>query len=308
MIRNEDFFMLRWGQPDFIREHIALNSKDYITGYFVGSETYIPADDYFTAKENVSWTYAFERQWMFYKQWGRLLYNPDTPDDCFVSRFESRFHENGNALFKAQSLVGRIPLIVASYWNATWDYSLYSEGMISIMGEQDTTAIISLKQIAEKMPMDTVLMSVKEYVSIIKDNPSLSNKITPLEMADSIESFCLRAMDLVSSVQTDENIDLMYEKTDILTWANLGLYFAHKLRSAVAYQQFVNSLEPDYHAKAVSHLEKASKCWGKVSSLTTELYNVVPLQHYNRNKDKYFHWNKVFEEVKAELEWLKNEL
>ncbi|MCK4920881.1 MAG: hypothetical protein KAS71_07535, partial [Bacteroidales bacterium] len=99
MVRNEDFFMLRWGQPDFIREHIALNSKDYITGYFVGSETYIPADDYFTAKENVSWTYAFERQWMFYEQWGRLLYNPDTPDDFFADEFESRFPGNGNALF-----------------------------------------------------------------------------------------------------------------------------------------------------------------------------------------------------------------
>lgn len=307
MIRNEDFFMLRWGQPDFIREHIALNSKDYITGYFVGSETYIPADDYFTAKENVSWTYAFERQWMFYEQWGRLLYNPDTPDDIFSREFESRFPGNGNALFKAQSLVGRIPLIVGSYWNATWDYSLYSEGMISIMGEQDTTALISIRQIAEKIPMDTVLMSVKEYVNIIEDNTLLSNKITPLEMADSIESFCLRAIDLVSSVQTGENTDLMYEKTDILTWANLGLYFAHKLRSAVDYQQFVISQEPDYHAKAVSHLEKATKCWEKVASLTTEMYKEVPLQHYNRNKDKYFHWNKMFEAVKAEHEWLKNE-
>ena len=72
---------------------------------------------------------------MFYEQWGRLLYNPDTPDDFFAGEFESRFPGNGNALFKAQSLVGRIPLIVGSYWNATWDYSLYSEGMISIMGE-----------------------------------------------------------------------------------------------------------------------------------------------------------------------------
>ena len=127
-------------------------------------------------------------------------------------------------------------------------------------------------------------------------------------MADSIESFCLRAIGLVSSVQTGENTDLMYEKTDILTWANLGLYFSHKLRSAVDYHQFVISQEPDYHAKAVSHLEEASKCWEKVASLTTELYKEVPLQHYNRNKDKYFHWNKLFEAVEAEREWLKNQI
>ena len=31
-------------------------------------ETYIPALDHFTAvKEKVGWTWAFERQWLFYK-------------------------------------------------------------------------------------------------------------------------------------------------------------------------------------------------------------------------------------------------
>ena len=51
-VRNEDFFALRWGVPDFIRQHIALNgTQDYVGGYFVGSETYIPALDYFTARE-----------------------------------------------------------------------------------------------------------------------------------------------------------------------------------------------------------------------------------------------------------------
>ena len=51
-VRNEDFFALRWGVPDFIRQHIALNGvQDYVGGYFIGSETYIPALDYFTAIE-----------------------------------------------------------------------------------------------------------------------------------------------------------------------------------------------------------------------------------------------------------------
>ncbi|MFL6617292.1 MAG: glycoside hydrolase family 20 zincin-like fold domain-containing protein, partial [Povalibacter sp.] len=41
MARNEDFFALRWGVPDFIREHIALNGvQDFVGGYFIGSETY----------------------------------------------------------------------------------------------------------------------------------------------------------------------------------------------------------------------------------------------------------------------------
>lgn len=308
MARNEDFFMLRWGQPDFIREHISLNSEEHITGYFVGSETYIPALDYFTAKGNVDWKYAFDRQWMFYKQWGRLLYNPETPDDLFANEFESRFPGEGNILFEAQSLVGRIPLIVGSYWNATWDYALYSEGMLSIMGKQDTTSLISLQQIVNKNPMDTLLMSVKEYVNREENNGIMSsNKITPIEMADSIEAFCSRAIDLVSDIQAGENIDLLYEKTDILCWANLGLYLGNKLRAAVEYQIFTNTGSQKAHEQSVKHLEKATKNWAEVVYLTRDVYKIVPLQHYNRNKDKYFHWSKVYSQVKNELEWLKNE-
>ena len=48
MIRNEDFFILRWGQPDFIRAHIGQNTKPYVNGYFVGSEGYIPANSFKT--------------------------------------------------------------------------------------------------------------------------------------------------------------------------------------------------------------------------------------------------------------------
>jgi hypothetical protein len=87
MMRNEDFFMLRWGQPEFIRRHIAENAQPYVNGYYVGSECYIPAKDYITSLKGSGYTYAFERQWMFYKNWGRLLYNPHTPDTVFEQAF-----------------------------------------------------------------------------------------------------------------------------------------------------------------------------------------------------------------------------
>lgn len=308
MVRNEDFFMLRWGQPDFIRKHIALNSQEHVGGYFVGSETYIPAVDYFTAKEKGLWKYAFERQWMFYEQWGRLLYNPRLPDAFFEASFESRFPVHGEQLFTAQALVGRVPLIIASYWNASWDYSLYSEGMISIMGNE-TTRLLSLQQLAEKIPMDTTYMGVREFVHLRGfEGNGPYGKITPLEMADSIQEFCTRAIQLVSDIQTGNNVDLLYEKSDIETWAYLGLYFAHKLRSAVDYLEFTVSANPGNHQAAIQHLEEATKCWEQVSMITSGIYKTVPLQHYNRNEDKYFHWNKVYDEVLNELNWLTNEV
>jgi hypothetical protein len=38
MMRNEDFFCLRWAQTEFIREHLRMNVHPYVGGYFIGSE------------------------------------------------------------------------------------------------------------------------------------------------------------------------------------------------------------------------------------------------------------------------------
>jgi hypothetical protein len=92
-MRNEDIFVLRWGQPDFVREFVQRQeSRDYVGGAFIGSECYIPALD-FISKEgpHKTWQWAFQRQWLFYTVWGQLLYDPATPDSKFEALFAARF-------------------------------------------------------------------------------------------------------------------------------------------------------------------------------------------------------------------------
>jgi hypothetical protein len=304
MMRNEDFFALRWGQPDFIREHIAKNGQPYVNGYFVGSECYIPAKDYITALPNTSIRYAFERQWMFYKEWGRLLYNPATPDAVFSDAFEGRFPGKGRQLFDAQKKVSRIPLIVASYWNATWDFTLYSEGMMSIM-DQDSVKLISLTDMCRKMPMSPAYQGIKDFVA--GGMKSVHRRITPVQLADSIDSFCKSAIKEIESISAGTNINLLYEVSDIKVWANLGMYFSNKLKSAIDYQQYVNSGDQKYLKLSINWLEKATVHWHQVVEITTPLYKIMPLVHYEKSKDKLFHWSKVEKEVNAELVWLKGQ-
>lgn len=303
MMRNEDFFVLRWGDPNFIRRHLQLNVHPYVNGYYIGSETYIPAKDYITSLPNTSYKYAFERQWMFYKVWGRLLYNPDTSDDLFSDDFEMRFPGHGNQLFSAQSKTSRIPLIIASYWNAKTDYTLYSEGLLSSMDNNGKLKLLSLMQICEKQPMDPEYLSIKDYCTPGGNN--FEGKITPVAMADSIDSFCGKAIEGVKNIDPQNNSDLLYEVSDIRTWAHLGMYFSNKLRAAVAYQKFRNEGSKEFHEEAVDWLEKANAHWHEVVNITTPIYKPMPLQHYSREKNKYFHWSMIEEEVTEELAWLK---
>jgi hypothetical protein len=304
MMRNEDFFVLRWGQPDFIRKHISLNVHSYVNGYYVGSECYIPAKDYLTSLDGTSYNYAFERQWMFYKNWGRLLYNPDTPDKVFEDAFSARFPKHGKQLSNAQAMVSKVPLIVASFWNATWDFTLYSEGMLCMLPKSNKVGLIPLAEMGGKIPMDPGFMGIKEFLAGgFAEN---RGKVTPIQLADSMNSFCRAALKEVEKVKPESNGDLLYEVSDIRTWAYLGLYFSNKLRAAIEYQKYRDSGDIHSHTNAVAWLEQAVENWRKVVEITEPIYKPMPLIHYNANNREYFHWSKVEAEVQEELKWLRS--
>ncbi len=310
MMRNEDFFMLRWGQPDFIRKHIATNVHPHVNGYYVGSETYIPAKDYITSLPGTSYRYAFERQWMYYKVMGRLLYNPNTPDEFFIDEFEQRFPKQGKKLFNAQAKASTVPLVIASWQNATWDFSLYSEGFLrSVMiDEKKALKLISLDDIAERQPMEPAYLSIADFLT--NENNVPDGRISPFHLADSLETICNQALKDVKGIKPGENVDLLYEVSDIKAWANLGLYFSNKLRAAVEYKRFKTSNDKKDLDKSIELLTKATSDWHSLVEVTTLVYKPVPLTHFCENapefEELYFHWSIVEKEVKAELDWLKS--
>jgi hypothetical protein len=303
MMRNEDFFVLRWGQPEFIRKHIAENAQPYVNGYYVGSECYIPAKDYITSLPGASWKYAFERQWMFYKTWGRIMYNPQISDEVFEQAFENRFPGHGKQLFSAQEKASRVPLIIASYWNATWDFTLYSEGLLTLV--ENKVKLIPLAEMGSKIPMDPTYIGISEFLA--NGETPVNGKITPIELADSIDSFCSLALEEIENIQPGENTDLLYEVSDIKAWAYLGLYFSGKLCAAVDYQKYLKTGEKELHQNAVQKLEKAAENWRQLVTVTEKVYQPMPLMHYTHDGgNQYFHWSMVEKEVIDELDWLKN--
>jgi hypothetical protein len=311
-VRNEDFFALRWGVPDFIRQHIALNgAQDYVGGYFVGSETYIPALDYFTkrtgkAKAPVAWNWAFERQWLFYKLWGRLLYDPATPDSVFQDEFTRRYGAKARSLLQAYALASNTQLRLASLYDSRWDFTLYSEGMLALQGER--TNYIGVDALIKQPVMDPAYVSVADYVKSLADGTSFGNdRITPPRLIEMLERDNRDALKLVSQFSASGNPSLMYEIADIKAWANLGLHLAEKLRGAVALQMFRQGGDDKQLEQAIEHLRKALGYWDELIRITRPVYNDMKLTHYNGNSfdanpDNLFHWARIREEVAADIE------
>lgn len=314
MARNEDFFCLRWGVPAFIREHVRTNSQPYVGGYFVGSEGYIPARDYFTKPGlSVDWNYAFERQWLFYKLWGRLLYDPATPDAVFTSEFTRRYGRAAEPLLEASALVGMTPIRLACSFDFTWDFTLYGEGFMSIRNR--VMEYISIDRQISQPTADTTYVSVTDYVRKGPGGAAFGrDKITPIRLADLLEQDCRKALNLIKPINATSLATLSHEVADIKAWANLGLYFAQKLRGAVDLENYRRKGGEEHKQQAIQHLERALGYWDEVVRITHPLYADMPLAAYSYPKDgkrvitdtvRRFHWEKLRPDVANDIDIAK---
>jgi len=317
MIRNEDFFVLRWGNPDFIRDHIRINHHSYVDGYFVGSEGYIPALDY-SHKEHLQKTrdYAFEKQWMYYHLWGRLLFNPLEENLSLSRALHSKYPEvNGMELLKAYSLASKVPLHLASFYKSTWDFTLYSEGFLAPWTtgyDDDKSPFISLEELIRHETLDATYLGISEYCQMIHEKAPVSEDlITPLELSKQVKRECSDAIRIIEEIRaTSKQAELRSELDDLETWCHLGYYFSEKIMAGVSLQTYRLSNNSIDMEEAVRHLRNCIMHWENVIRLTRDRYQPMPYVSMGHHEQKWpgfkeFHWENFMEDVKADLEYVQ---
>ncbi len=313
MMRNEDFTTLRWGQSDFIREHIQNNGQQYVGGYIVGSETYIPAKAYQQKRPDnrINWTYAFEREWLFYKQWGRLTYDPHTPNSLFISEFASRYGEEAApALYEAVTLAGKIPLQIAAFFAGGNDPSLTVEHFMDgkRSGKNDKTFFIGIDEFIDHQTLDPKYFNIADYVKHSSSGmPIAPDRITPLDVASETEQTARVLQVILGGIKAEPG-PIDYEIADALAWSHLGLYFAEKIRGAVALQSYRLSGDRAQQALAVEHLELALKHWSDLADVTDEVYpEFLSTKLIFVKDDGLLSWRMLLEYVKADLDLARSD-
>ena len=174
---------------------------------------------------------------------------------------------------------------------------------------------ISIDRQITQPPIDTNYVSVAEYVKTITAGGKFAeNKITPLQLAALLEEDGFKAIGTVKNINTAGNNSLMYEVADIRVWANLGLYFAQKLKGAVALQKFRLKGNAADKEAAEKHLQNALLYWDVVVNITDPIYLEMPLTHFseqNGNRSRIhdslrFHWKLLRPEVAKDIETAKS--
>jgi hypothetical protein len=319
MIRNEDFFVLRWGDHEFIREHIQTNHHDYVDGYFVGSEGYIPAMDYSHLEDHPhkTWRYAFEKQWLFYHLWGRLTYNPEESNETLARAYENRYVRlDGLKMLKAFSLASKVPQYLASFYKGTWDFTLYSEGFMAAWPtgfDDGKSPFISIEELIRHETLDPRYLSISEYCQLVNEGlPVEEESITPLELASQLEEKCTIAIAQINELRYPGNEPVLASELDDLeTWCHLGYYFADKLRAGVFLETYNLGSNPLDKEKALEFLESCVGHWRNVIKLTRDRYKPMPYVSMGHQTQKWpdfkaFHWELFLDDVKADQDYVKN--
>ncbi len=319
MIRNEDFFVLRWGDPEFIREHIRTNHFDYVDGYFVGSEGYIPAVDYSHLEDHPhkTWQYAFEKQWLFYHLWGRLTYNPEESDVSMARAFENRYgNTDGLKMLQAYSLASKVPQHLASFYKGTWDFTLYCEGFMAAWPngfDDGKSPFISIQELIKHETLDPGYLSISEYCQQVHEELPIGEEIiTPLELADMIQDNCATTMNILKSLRDPGNEPaLASELDDLETWCHLGYYFADKLRAGVSLEIYILEGNQEDKEEALKYLDLCVGHWRNVIELTSDRYKPMPYVSMGHHEQKWpdfkaFHWELFLDDVRADRDYVKN--
>lgn len=157
--------------------------------------------------------------------------------------------------------------------------------------------------------LDPDYLSVASFCQLLEEGKAVpKGKMSPLMLADQLTEDGNAALDLLKPLLANDNSKaLTVELADAQAWAHLSLYFAEKLRAAVAYKRFQDGDDGEQGTKAVKALRRATDHWTQLAAVTDPVYVEMPLAHIDRfdkeaKKDhRTFHWKRLLPTVKAEL-------
>ena len=202
-----------------------------------------------------------------------------------------------------------MPLRLASFYAATWDYTLYSEGFLSPRlpagdyGTDDGQSLfISIDELIDHKVLDPNYLSIKDYVKQISQMKSIPDeKVDPITLAQALTVDADSAMALVRSLEKfNAKFDSEYrqELDDIRTWALLSRYFATKLRAGVSLHFFRTTGKEKDRENAIESLKECLKIWKEVAEITDKNYREVPYFKSDPNRDgsrrRQFFMEKIF--------------
>jgi len=259
--RNDDYFYLSWGDPQFVRDFMAgIPLKDTVVGMYIGIDGYNPNRARLFKNPSLNGQLEVERRWYMEMLCGRISYNPGTSDDVFKGLLSRRYPTvSAGDLFNAWTLASRslpkVTELVMGEWKL--DFHWYPEGSWS-----DPRRCTGFRTI-DGFANDTTVAKGSSLCDIATSAAGeCKGRKSSYVVADEMQADARKALSLISTMANGGNADLEVAINNVKQMAYLSTYYAHKVRGAI----YKKAGEQD---KAREELGKAY-CWWMAYSRSME--------------------------------------
>ena len=309
-LRNDDIFMHRWGSPDYVREFIRWMPHEYLTGFYMGSDTYVWGREFISKNPEMSGRLEIDKHWYNFRLWGQLAYNNELNDNYWKAVLEHRFPgvDAGLLLNAWESVSEVIPQVNRSVWSPT-DGSFAAEGcrrtsgFLYLDGYHFERPAMVLNRV-ENAP-DPQCISVTDWAKAQLSGEKIEG-LPPLEIAEDLDGYAAVALEALPELKTQigNNIELKETLNDIESMAYLGRYYADKMRGAakLALYREGGRKEKKYLDESVAHLVDAVDEWKAYAAVLTPQYKTQIGARANT-----MDWNGTLKYVEKEVEIVKEE-
>lgn len=249
-LRNDDIFVHRWGDPDYVRAFLQNFDRDATAGFHLGSDGYVWGREFISKQPKSPRELEIHKHWYAHMLWGRLAYDPGLDRDFFVARLTDRYPgvDAGQLQDTWQTASQIIPRVNRFYWR-NWDHMWSVENSNS---HKESFHGIEAFAKGETMP-GSGLLNVREFVQG-ELSGSMPTGITPLAVARRLDEDArqtLAGVDILTS--TTNGADLQAALDDMRSMALLGQYYADKIRAAIDYGAFLETREKHRRESAGRH-------------------------------------------------------
>ena len=322
-IRNEEAYILQWGDPQYVRDHVVNNYDPNVSeGYFFGPERVIPflEEVRLDNKGNRMQTYDFDRRWYMYEMWGRMGYNPDTSHDYWKQRLSKYYclQSDGSSLYNALRAASQVPLEFNTFWAGSWDGTAYAEGNLGFNPAVDAwdgtreRRFITVTDFIFHNCLDPQYMTIPEYVITALDadhrgsfTQAIEGRVSPFDVAERMAaskteiSAYLDSAELINDEKADDDVSLQWAwmVEDLTIWSGLADYYSYKLRASTYLYGFMYTGDEYYRELACDQLHKAAEAWEFIARFTSSRIARQGYDHFN-----VFHWERYVEDAYKDIE------
>jgi hypothetical protein len=242
-------WLLLWGDPDFVRRAVASFALPGPLGFEI--------DAPLQTKER-----GFDRHWLFYLLWGRLSYDPKTPDKVWMAELKRRFGAAAPDVLAAyQASSGVLGEIVAA--------NLPNPNKF-VWPEVDPGGLLDAYRDAPSGD-GRYIAGIPEAVRN-RLRGVASAKQTPAETADLLRERAAKVEATLARIQAkipDSNREWRASEPDFQALALLARYHAHKLLALDQVAYFDQTGDPAALETARREIAAAVPVWEKLASIDT---------------------------------------